>query len=76
MKILAIVPLLVLAGCSTPKIAGYKEPELITRAEVIQASKDCINARMKPVIQHLPQKTEHGTVMLPIFVNCEPYNVR
>lgn len=76
MKRLVFLPLLLIVGCSSTKISGFKEPEVITRSEVIQASKDCINARMKPIIQHLPQKTEHGTVMLPIYVNCEPYNVR
>ena len=43
------------------------------RPEVIQASKDCINAKMKPVIQNVPQNTEFGKVMLPVLVNCESY---
>lgn len=75
MKTLLFIPIvMVLGACSTPKIAGFKEPEVLSRVEVMQASKDCINARMKPNIQHLPQKTEHGTVMLPIYVNCESYS--
>ena len=41
------------------------------RNEVIQATKDCVDNRMKPVIQYVPQKTTHGTLMLPAMVNCE-----
>lgn len=76
MRVLAVIPLLLVVGCSTQKIEGFKEPELVSRAEIIQASKDCIHARMRPNIQHLPQKTEHGTIMLPVFVTCEPYKPR
>jgi uncharacterized lipoprotein YajG len=75
MKISAMLLLLFLAACSAPpKLAGFEKPELISRNEVIQANKDCINAKMKPSIQYVPQKTEHGTIMLPIAVNCEPYS--
>ena len=56
------------------KIAGFKEVEYMQRPEVIQATKDCIDARMRPIVQTFPQRTEHGTVMLPIMVNCEIYN--
>ena len=77
MKLYSMLLLLFLAACSSPpKLAGFDKPELISRNEVIQANKDCINARMKPTIQYVPQKTEHGTIMLPISVNCEPYQVR
>ena len=75
MKFLLLLPALLLVGCSAPpKLAGFERPELISRNEIIQANKDCINARMKPSIQYVPQKTEHGTIMLPIAVNCEPYS--
>ena len=67
---------LVIAACSTPKLQGFKEPKMIERAEVIRAQKDCIDAKMKPVIQSLPQKTDHGTIMYPVSVQCETYNVR
>ena len=56
-----------------PKIANYKEVEYLHRQEVIQASKDCINARMKPIVQYVPQKTQFGTLMLPAVVTCEHY---
>ena len=75
MKFTAVLFLLFLTACSSPpKLAGFDRPELISRNEVIQANKDCINARMKPIVQYVPQKTEHGTIMLPISVNCEPYS--
>ena len=75
MKITAMLLFLLLTACSAPpKVAGFDKPQLISRNEVIQANKDCINARMKPTIQYVPQKTEHGTIMLPISVNCEPYS--
>ncbi|NBP03631.1 MAG: hypothetical protein EBU90_26760 [Proteobacteria bacterium] len=56
-----------------PKVANYKEVEYLHRQEVIQASKDCINARMKPIVQYVPQKTQFGTLMLPAVVTCENY---
>jgi hypothetical protein len=65
---------LVISACSTPKLEGFKEPKLVERAEVIRAQKDCIDARMKPVIQTLPQETAHGTIMFPVAVNCETYS--
>lgn len=75
MKSLLLLPAVLLVACSAPpKLAGFEKPELISRNEVIQANKDCINAKMKPSIQYVPQKTEHGTIMLPISVNCEPYS--
>jgi len=67
---------LVIAACSTPKLQGFKEPKMIERAEVIRAQKDCIDAKMRPVIQALPQKTDHGTIMYPVAVNCETYAAR
>jgi len=61
---------------SVPKVAGFKEIEYMQRQEVIQAAKDCIDARMRPIVQNVPQKTEFGTVMLPVIVNCEIYNIQ
>ena len=62
---------MVISACSTPKLDGFEKAKVVERAEVIQASKDCINARMRPVIQSLPQKTDHGVIMLPVSVQCE-----
>jgi hypothetical protein len=63
-----------ISACSTPKLEGFQKAKVIERAEVIQASKDCINAKMRPVIQSLPQKTDHGIIMMPVAVQCETYN--
>ena len=52
-------------------VSGFRDVEYMQRNEVIQASKDCVDNRMKPVIQYVPQKTIHGTIMLPAMVNCE-----
>lgn len=83
-KFIILCGILALSACSTtkeeikpqtfPKVSGFKDVEYMQRVEVIQASKDCINARMKPVIQNVPQKTEFGTIVLPVLVNCEIYN--
>ena len=44
---------LTLAACSSnPKLEGFDKVEYIQRQEVIHASKECVNARMKPNIQY------------------------
>ena len=72
-KLLILSPLILLTACSTPKLEGYKGPELMQRNEVTFATRDCINNRMRPNVQYATQKTDFGTVMLPVYVNCEPY---
>jgi len=69
---------LTLAACSSnPKLEGFDKVEYIQRQEVIQANKECVNARMRPNVQYVRQKTEHGVIMLPALVTCEPaYNVK
>jgi len=63
-----------LVACSSvPKIEGFDKHKLISRNEVIQSAKDCINAKMKPTVQYLPQKTDNGTIMLPVEVHCDVY---
>ena len=62
---------MIISACSTPKLEGFDKPKVIERAEVIRSSKDCIDAKMRPVIQSLPQKTDHGTIMYPVAVQCE-----
>ena len=66
--------LLSLVGCaSNPKLEGFDKPKAMARNEVIQGAKDCINAKMKPTVQYLPQKTDNGTIMLPVEVHCDVY---
>jgi len=65
-------PAWVVGPSNNPNIVtGFKDVEYMQRNEVIQASKDCVDNRMKPVIQYVAQKTSHGTLMLPAMVNCE-----
>ena len=80
-----ITPVLVLtcalSGCASnpsqvpmnyPK--GFTEPETMHRTEVINAVRQCINAKMKANIEYLPVKTEQGRVITPINVHCDqPY---
>jgi uncharacterized lipoprotein YajG len=74
MKYLLMISVVLLTACgSNPKVAGFKEPELLSRQEIIQANKECINAKMRPNIQYVPQKTEFGTLSVPVLVNCDPY---
>jgi hypothetical protein len=77
-----IPPLVVtcaLSGCaSNPQPKHYPreftEPTSMHRTEVIQAVRQCINAKMKPQIEYLPVKTEQGRVITPINVHCDnPY---
>ena len=66
------VALVTLTACSSnPKVDGFDKVEYIQRQEVIHASKECVNARMKPNIQYARQKTDHGVIMIPVLVTCE-----
>jgi len=62
-----------LGACSSSKVAGFKGPEKLSRNEVIQAARECVSAKLKPVIQFVSQKTEFGTVVVPIDVYCDIY---
>jgi hypothetical protein len=79
MKAKVVVPVLIgllAVGCSsTPnyKLKGYQGPEAMTRNEVVQASKDCIRARLKPNVEYVTQRSDGGKVLVPINVHCEPY---
>ena len=37
------------------------------------AARECVNARMKPIIQRVPQPTDHGTIIVPVAVQCDVY---
>ena len=74
MKYLLLTLTALLTACgSNPKVAGFKEPEMLNRLEVIQSNKECINAKMRPNVQYVPQKTEFGTLSVPVLVTCDPY---
>lgn len=55
------------------KIANYTGPVAMNRSDVIGGSRDCINAKMKPTVEYLAQKTAKGVVMIPVNVHCEPF---
>jgi hypothetical protein len=75
MKVIVLCGLLLsLVGCSSvPKLEGFDKPKVLSRNEVIQASRDCVAAKMKPRVEYLPQKTDNGTLMLPVEVVCDVY---
>ena len=73
MKKLIVFGVLALTACGTPKIAGYDGPKALDRDGVIQGSRSCINTRMKPQVVYLTQKTDFGSVLVPVDVHCENY---
>ena len=72
-KVIVILGVLLLSACSSPKISGYNGPKAMDRDGVIQASRSCINTRMKPQVVYLTQKTDFGSVLVPVDVHCENY---
>lgn len=55
------------------KIANYTGPVALNRSSVIEGSRDCINAKMKPTVEYLSQQTAKGVVMIPVNVHCDPF---
>ena len=55
------------------KIANYTGPAALPRSAVIEGSRDCINAKMKPTVEYLSQQTAKGVVMVPVNVHCDPF---
>lgn len=49
----------------------FIEPTSMHRTEVIQAVRECINAKLKPNIEYIPVKTEKGRVVTPVNVHCD-----
>lgn len=60
-------------GGQVYKLKGYEGPEAMQNTEVVQASKQCIFAKMKPNVHYLNVKTDQGRVMVPVNVTCENY---
>jgi starvation-inducible outer membrane lipoprotein len=76
MKCVLVLSALTLAACSSVpvyKLKGYEGPEAMHRTEVIQSSKECVRAKMKPNVEYTTQRMENGKVLVPINVHCEPY---
>ena len=55
------------------KLQNYVGPEAMQPNEVVQASKQCHFAKMKPNVHYLTVKTDQGKVMVPVSVICENY---
>jgi len=55
------------------KLQGYKGPEAMENIEVIEASKECIQNRLRPNVSYLMVKTDQGKVRVPVSVSCEPF---
>jgi len=56
------------------KLKGYDGPDAMDKQEVLQASKKCIAAKMRPDVQYVSVKVETGgKVLVPVDVQCEPY---
>ena len=54
------------------KLKNYDGPEAMESSEVIQASKECIYVKMRPVVVYLTVRTEQGKLRVPVSVNYEP----
>jgi hypothetical protein len=55
-------------------LSGYKGPEAMDRNEAVQASKQCVFAKMRANVEYLSVKTDAGPkVLVPVNVHCEPY---
>lgn len=77
MKYSVLLIALLMTACGGTKtrltnIEGYEGPKAMGRYEVIQANKECMNARLRPNVEYLPQKYPSGTIMVPVNVHCEP----
>jgi hypothetical protein len=74
MKYPVLLCVLLLTACGSTKVTkidGYEGPKAMARYEVIQANKECMNARLRPNVEYLPQKYPSGTIMVPVNVHCE-----
>jgi starvation-inducible outer membrane lipoprotein len=66
-----------LSACSsvpTYEVKGYAGPEVMHRNEVIQASRDCLRAKLRPSVEYVAQKVNTGgKVLVAVDVRCDPY---
>jgi len=69
----AVVPEVKPIPVEEAKIANYTGPVALNRSAVIEGSRDCINAKMKPTVEYLSQQTAKGVVMVPVNVHCDPF---
>jgi hypothetical protein len=72
-KIIVVIGLLSLTACANKRIPGYEGPKALSQNDVITAARSCTNTKMKPNVVYLPQKTDFGSVLVPVDVHCDPY---
>jgi hypothetical protein len=77
MKKLLLLSLLALTACGTTtyKVKGYEGPEVMSRNEIINASRECMRNKMKPTTEYVAQKVEgiNGKVLVAVDVRCDSY---
>ena len=75
-KLLVVSAVVALSGCSSPpvhKLSGYDGPEAMHRKEIVQASRECTDEKMRPKVEYVTQKINSGgRVLIPINVHCDP----
>ena len=75
-KLLVVSAVVTLSGCSSPpvhKLSGYDGPEAMHRKEIVQASRECTDEKMRPKVEYVTQKINSGgRVLIPINVHCDP----
>ena len=79
-KLIVVMPIIFLVACSgvkpsepVYKLSGFSGAVAMDSNEVLQNSKRCILSKMKPNVQYLSVPTEHGKMLVPVNVFCEPY---
>jgi len=56
------------------KLKGYEGPTAMDNNEVVQASKQCLFAKLRPNIEYVSVKVDTGgKVLVPVNVHCEPH---
>ena len=56
------------------KLKGYDGPSAMANNEVVQASKQCLYAKLKPNVQYIAVRVDTGgKTLVPVDVHCESY---
>jgi hypothetical protein len=65
MKKVLLLSVLFIAACSSTKP--------MTRQDVASATRECYNAKLKPVIQHGVKTVDGSKIQVPLEVTCTTY---
>jgi len=55
------------------KLRNYDGPEAMSPEEVFMKSRECVMNKMRPNVNYLYVKTDHGNAPVPISVICSPF---